>query len=84
MHPKTGQDGIRITLADTGAGMSAEVKAHLFEAFKSTKGLNGSGLGLWISKGIIEKHCGSVRFRSSTKPGNSGTVFSIFLPLGNI
>lgn len=80
VHLKTGLAGVRITVADTGSGMSPEVKAHLFEPFKSTKGLNGSGLGLWISKGIIEKHHGSIRFRSSTKPGSSGTVFSIFIP----
>jgi two-component system, sporulation sensor kinase C len=42
--------------------------------------MNGSGLGLWISKGIIEKHRGSIRFRSSTKPGSSGTVFQVFIP----
>ena len=83
MHPKTGQHGIRITVADTGKGMSAEVTARLFEAFQSTKGLNGSGLGLWISKGIVEKHCGSIRFCSSTKPRSSGTVFSLFIPLDN-
>ena len=84
MHPKTGQYGVRITLADTGIGMSAEVKTHLFEAFKTTKGANGNGLGLWISKGIIEKHYGSIRFRSSTKPESSGTVFSIFIPLDRL
>jgi len=83
-HPRTGQDGVRITVADNGDGMNAEVKAHLFEAFQSTKGLKGSGLGLWISKGIIEKHSGSIQFRSATKPGSSGTVFSIFIPLSNM
>ena len=80
-HPKTGQIGVRVTLADSGQGMSAGVKAHLFEAFHSTKGSGGSGLGLWISKGIIEKHCGSIQFRSSTRPDRSGTVFSLFIPL---
>ena len=79
-HPKTGQNGVRITVADSGDGMSPEVTSHLFEAFKSTKGVKGSGLGLWISKGIIDKHRGSIRFRSSTRPGSSGTVFSIFIP----
>jgi len=79
-HPRTGQDGVRITIADNGDGMSTKVKAHLFEAFQSTKGLNGSGLGLWISKGIIEKHSGSIQFRSATTPASSGTVFSIFIP----
>lgn len=80
IHPWTGQDGVRITIADTGHGMSAEVKARLFEAFHSTKDLNGTGLGLWISKGIIDKHAGHIRVRSSTKIEGSGTVFSLFLP----
>jgi signal transduction histidine kinase len=81
VHPRTGQHGVRITVADTGHGISAEVKGHLFEAFTSTKGNQGTGLGLWVSKGIIDKHSGVVRVRSSTKPGHSGTAFSIFIPL---
>lgn len=80
IHLKTGQPGVRVTIADTGHGMEAHVKAHLFDAFRSTKGNSGSGLGLWISKGIVDKHCGSIHFRSSTKPGSCGTVFSIFIP----
>lgn len=80
VHAKTGQRGIRVTVADTGSGISAEVKARLFEAFNSNKGIQGTGLGLWVSKGIIDKHCGIVRVRSSTREGRSGTVFSIFVP----
>jgi signal transduction histidine kinase len=83
IHPRTGQRGVRVSLADSGHGMSGEVKGHLFEPFRSTKGSNGNGLGLWISKGIIEKHCGSIRLRSSTGPGNSGTVFSMFIPVAD-
>jgi signal transduction histidine kinase len=77
---RTGQPGVLITVADTGHGVEAHLKTNLFDAFRSTKGINGSGLGLWISKGIIEKHRGSIRFRSSTKPGSSGTVFLVFIP----
>jgi signal transduction histidine kinase len=80
-HPKTGLAGVRVTFSDSGHGMSADVKVHLFQAFRSTKGNGGSGLGLWISKGIIEKHHGSIQFRSSRVPGSSGTTFSIFIPL---
>jgi signal transduction histidine kinase len=69
-----------ITVADTGHGIHAAMKSHLFQAFRSTKGSNGSGLGLWISKEIIDKHGGLIQFRSSTKAGNSGTIFSIFIP----
>lgn len=79
-HPKSGQKGVRITIADTGSGMTPEVKRHLFEAFHSTKGNNGTGLGLWISQGIAKKHGGSLRFRSSTDSRHRGTVFSLFLP----
>ena len=81
LSPISGEQGLRITVADTGTGMPPEVKSRLFEAFHSTKGNNGTGLGLWISKGIVEKHGGSLHYSSSTAPGHSGTVFSIFLPL---
>jgi signal transduction histidine kinase len=49
--------------------------------FHSTKGNNGTGLGLWISRGIAEKHRGSLRFSSSTSSDHHGTVFCLFLPL---
>lgn len=78
--PRTGQQGVLITVADNGHGVEARLKENLFDAFRSTKGINGSGLGLWISKGIIDKHRGSIRFRSSTKLGSSGTVFQVFIP----
>lgn len=80
-HPRTGQCGIRITVADTGTGISPKNRSRIFEAFHSTKGNNGTGLGLWISKGIVEKHGGSLRFSSSTRPSRSGTVLSVFMPL---
>ena len=78
-HPE-GQRGIRIIIADTGHGMSAEVMARVFEPFYTTKALNGTGLGLWISSGIIARHNGSIRIRSSEDPKTHGTVFSLFLP----
>ena len=77
---KTGAPGVRITVADNGSGMSPQVSEKVFEAFYTTKGINGTGLGLWISRGIVEKHHGTLRFRSSDLPGQSGTVFSLFLP----
>ena len=76
----TGTPGVRILVADKGSGMSPEVIKHIFEAFYTTKGINGTGLGLWISRGIVEKHHGTLRFKSSAVPGRSGTVFSLFLP----
>ena len=80
-NPLNGQRGIRITVADTGTGMTPEVKSHLFEAFHSTKGNNGTGLGLWISSGIAKKHGGTLRFSSSTSASHSGSVFSLFIPI---
>lgn len=77
---KTGRSGVRITVADTGHGMSAEVRRRIFEPFYTTKEVNGTGLGLWISHGIVSRHHGSLGLRSSQKPGWSGSVFSLFLP----
>ena len=75
-----GRQGIRIVIADTGHGMSAQVMTRVFEPFYTTKALNGTGLGLWISSGIIARHGGSIRIRSSEDSRHHGTVFSIFLP----
>jgi PAS domain S-box-containing protein len=78
---QSGRNGLRITIADTGRGMDEMTKRRLFEAFFTTKGINGTGLGLWISSEIVRKHGGRLRFRSSPKEGRSGTVFQLFLPL---
>jgi PAS domain S-box-containing protein len=77
---KTGRYGVRITVADTGHGMSEEVRRRIFEPFYTTKEVNGTGLGLWISHGIVSRHHGSLTMRSSEKPGWNGSVFSLFLP----
>jgi PAS domain S-box-containing protein len=71
--------GVRITIADTGPGMPKAVMDRIFDAFYTTKGLNGTGLGLWISRGIIEKHNGHIMVRSRVGH-KAGTVFSVFLP----
>ena len=72
--------GIRITIADTGHGMSPAVIARVFEPFYTTKDLNGTGLGLWISADIISRHQGRIKLRSSQHPLHHGTVFSLYLP----
>ena len=74
---RTGKRGIRITVADSGVGMSAETRKRIFEAFFTTKGNTGTGLGLWVSHGIVEKHGGTVRVRSSRNETRHGTVFSL-------
>ena len=76
----TNRIGVRISVADNGSGMSRETKAHLFEPFYSTKGMTGTGLGLWVSKEIVEKHGGHMRARSSQTNGSSGSTFCVFLP----
>ena len=78
---RAGQPALRISVADTGAGIQPETQAHLFEPFFTTKGINGTGLGLWISKGIVEKQHGLLQVRSCCKEGSSGTVFSLVLPV---
>lgn len=78
-HPITGQAGMRLTLADTGTGIPASARHRLFQPFFTTKGSLGTGLGLWITKDIVHRHQGFLRFRSRTaKP--TGTVFWIWLP----
>lgn len=72
--------GVRITIADSGPGIEAQHRAKVFEPFFTTKREVGTGLGLWISKGIADRHGGSIRFRSSVREGRSGTVFMVFLP----
>lgn len=72
--------GVRVVIGDTGDGIRAEHRPHLFEPFFTTKAEKGTGLGLWVSQGIVEKHGGFIRLKSSTSPLRSGTVFSIFLP----
>jgi PAS domain S-box-containing protein len=74
------RSGLRITVADTGNGMSPAVKARLFEPFYTTKDLNGTGLGLWISAGIVNRHHGRLTYRTSEHPIHHGTVFSLFIP----
>jgi signal transduction histidine kinase len=72
--------GVRILVADDGGGISSVASAKVFEPFFSTKAEKGTGLGLWVSRGIVQKHEGSISMRTSTRPGSSGTAFSIFLP----
>ena len=74
------QSGVRITLADNGAGIAAEAQRHIFEPFFTTKADVGTGIGLWVTKNLIEKQGGYLRFRSR-QGERAGTVMSFFLPL---
>lgn len=77
---RSGQEGIVITVADTGSGMSSRTVAKIFQPFFTTKGISGTGLGLWITHEIITRHQGAIKVRSRQDPGGSGTVFTVFLP----
>ena len=73
--------GVRVTIADNGSGIPPQELGRIFEPFYTTKTEFGTGLGLWVSHAIVQKHEGSIRVRSRAIPGSSGTVFSVFLPL---
>ncbi len=77
---RSGVPAIRITIADTGHGIPPGVMRRMYEPFYTTKGMNGTGLGLWISSGIIDKHRGRIQARSRLSNGCAGTVFSLLLP----
>ncbi len=77
---RSGRKGVKVLVADTGAGIPESVKSSIFEPFVSTKGAFGTGLGLWVSSEIVRKHSGSIRVRSCSRPDLHGTVFCVFLP----
>jgi len=73
-----GREGVSVIIADDGIGMDRFTLDRLFHPFVTTKGESGTGLGLWVSKGILDKHHGAIRVRSAK---GKGTVFHMFLPL---
>lgn len=74
------RSGVRVTVADTGNGISAQDLPHIFEPFYTTKKDQGTGLGLWLAYGAVQKHAGWMRVATRTTAGASGTVFAVFLP----
>jgi PAS domain S-box-containing protein len=79
-----GRPGIRITVADDGCGIPAENMSHIFEPFFTTKDSKGTGLGLWVSQGIVQKHQGKLRLRSRTNEARHGTCCVVFLPFATV
>jgi signal transduction histidine kinase len=71
---------VRITVADNGHGITESTRPGLFKPFFTTKEESGTGLGLWVTKQMVESAGGSIRMRSSTKGPRRGTTFSIVLP----
>jgi signal transduction histidine kinase len=74
------QQGVRIGVADNGHGIPREHLLSIFDPFFTTKGEKGTGLGLWVSHGIVQKYGGSIHVHSSVRHGHSGTCFSVFFP----
>jgi PAS domain S-box-containing protein len=78
--PSTGRRGVAISIVDTGIGIRGEDASRLFQPFFSTKSTKGTGLGLWISKGIVQKYDGQITFRSHHNQAGNATCFRVFLP----
>jgi PAS domain S-box-containing protein len=72
-------EGAAVVIADNGPGIAADVRPHLFQPFFTTKGVNGTGLGLWVSRGIINKHGGIIELTSNTGGSAHGTAVRVFL-----
>ena len=75
---RAGRQGVAVIVADNGSGMDGEMRSRLFLPFATTKGEAGTGLGLWVSKGILDKHHAKISVRSKL---DCGTVFRLFVPL---
>ncbi len=74
--------GIVVSISDCGQGIAPDVQEKLFQPFFSTKGEAGTGLGLWVSKGIVSKHGGAIELSSDSGASHHGTTISVFLPRG--
>jgi PAS domain S-box-containing protein len=77
--------GVLLTIADTGTGIDPSTLKNIYKAFYTTKGIGGTGLGLWISSEIVARHHGRLLVRSTRRSNpdqpRSGTIFELFLPL---
>jgi len=76
------RDFARVTIADSGNGIPREIRSNLFTPFFTTKGTRGTGLGLWLTRDIVQRNGGKLHLRSRTE-SPSGTVFAIYLPAAN-
>ena len=80
MWSDAGVAGLRILIADNGTGIDVEARRHLGQLFFTTKGQSGTGLGLWVTRSIVQRYGGNIQVYSSTRREAHGTVFSIFMP----
>jgi PAS domain S-box-containing protein len=72
--------GALVEIADSGAGVRDSDAHHLFQPFYTTKGDQGTGLGLWVSMGIIQKHGGAIQIVNGEEDGLPGAHVSVYLP----
>jgi C4-dicarboxylate-specific signal transduction histidine kinase len=79
LRARSSKEETHITVADNGCGIPEEVRRNLFIPFRTGKGETGTGLGLWLSKSLVEKNHGRIRWRTSVRPGRSGTAFRVSL-----
>ncbi|HEY0566161.1 MAG TPA: ATP-binding protein [Terriglobales bacterium] len=75
----SGRVGVRVSICDEGPGIRREDISKIYQPFFTTKTQVGTGLGLWVTRSIVENHGGSIRVWSRSSPP-TGTVFSVFLP----
>ena len=78
-----GGEGIQAVIRDQGTGISQENLEKIFEPFFTTKGDLGTGIGLWVTKQLVEDRGGQIAVASSTEPGKSGTTVTISIPFAN-
>jgi signal transduction histidine kinase len=77
---QAGGDGVLIKIVDDGVGIPDNFRSKLFSAFVTSKGENGTGLGLWVSRSIVQRHGGTITI-ASNEDGRPGATVSVFLPL---
>ncbi len=75
------RNGVLVHVVDDGSGVPEQMKSRLFNPFATSKETSGSGLGLWVSRSIVEKHGGTIQISSNAELQTRGTTVSVFLPL---
>lgn len=76
--------GVEVVISDSGDGIPKSAKEKLFQPFFTTKGEKGTGLGLWVSQGIVQKHGGTIRVRENGPDTLPGAAIRIYLPAQTI